>query len=97
MRNYISFYSKTPYLGLNTSQIKHHLKHFKCISQEDNDREIHLTNLTSKSNSHHVLKYTDIENKQYAYYQKKIQFIAKHVYYCCQRFFSKKHCIKIIH
>jgi hypothetical protein len=38
----ISFHSKNPYLGLNTSQIKCHLKHLKFTSQENNDNEIHL-------------------------------------------------------
>jgi hypothetical protein len=38
----LSFLQKYPYLGLNTSQIKRHLKHFKCISQQGNDHEIHV-------------------------------------------------------
>jgi hypothetical protein len=33
----LTFIFKNPYLGLNTSQIKHHFKHLKCISQENND------------------------------------------------------------
>jgi hypothetical protein len=38
----IVFIKKYPYLGLNTSQIKHHLKHLKYTSHENNDHEVHL-------------------------------------------------------
>ncbi len=38
----LTFIQKYSYLGLNASQIKHHLKHLKFTSQENNDHEVHL-------------------------------------------------------
>jgi hypothetical protein len=38
----LAFIFKSPYLGSNTSQIKCHFKHLKCISQENNDHKSHL-------------------------------------------------------
>jgi hypothetical protein len=44
----LTFIQRYPYLNLNISQIKCHLKHLECISQENNDHEIHVFNKKEK-------------------------------------------------